>query len=126
MKSATSYWNPLDPAHEAQWEVIDGSDGNLMQLTLAEDMVTGDYTRLTRFRDGYSTEAFGAKSHDYPEEIFVVSGRLYDAAFGIWLEPGHYASRPPGESHGPFQADGEVVVLEISFPSQSIFRPAAP
>jgi hypothetical protein len=124
MKSTASYWNPLDPEHGAKWEVIDGSDGNLMQLTLAEDPVSGDYTRLTRFCDGYSTESFGAISHDYPEEIFVVSGRLYDAAFGIWLEPGHYASRPPGEIHGPFKADGDVVVLEISYPSQSIFRPA--
>jgi hypothetical protein len=123
MKSDASYWNPLAPEHEAGWEVIEGSDGNLMQLTLAEDPVSGDYTRLTRFLDGYSTEYFGSKSHDYPEEIFVVSGRLYDTAFGIWLEPGHYASRPPGEVHGPFRADGDVVVLEISYPSQSIHRP---
>jgi hypothetical protein len=125
MKSTAGYWNPLAAEHEAGWEIIEGSDGNLMQLALAEDPITGDYTRLTRFRDGYSTESFGAKSHDYPEEIFVVSGRLYDEAFGIWLEPGHYASRPPGEIHGPFKADGDVVVLEISYPSQSIRRPAA-
>jgi len=123
MKSIASYWNPLAAEHEANWEVIECSGGNLLQLTLAEDPITGDYTRLTRFRDGYSTESFGPKSHDYPEEIFVVSGRLYDEAFGIWLEPGYYASRPPGEVHGPFKADGDVVVLEISYPSQSIQRP---
>jgi hypothetical protein len=29
------------------------------------------------------------------EEVFIVSGRLYDAAFGLWLEAGHYASRRP-------------------------------
>jgi hypothetical protein len=118
------YWNPLAAEPGARWEVAEGSDGNLMQLTVAEDPVTGDYTRLTQFRGGYSTEPFGAKSHDYPEEIFVVSGRLYDEAFGIWLEPGHYASRPPGEIHGPFRADGDVVVLEVSYPSQSIQRSA--
>ena len=125
MKSTAAYWNALTAAHDGKWEVIEGSDGNLMQLTLAEDPVSGDYTRLTRFRDGYSTESFGAKSHDYPEEIFVVSGRLYDEAFGIWLQPGHYASRPPGEVHGPFRADGDVIVLEISYPSQSIPHTAA-
>lgn len=54
-----------------------------------------------------------------PEEIFVVSGRLYDAAFDLWLEPGYYASRPPGEVHGHFVADGDVTVLEISYPSQA-------
>ena len=120
MKSVRSYWNPLAAEHAGDWEEIEGSDGNLHQLTISEDPETGDYTRLTRFKDGYSTEAFGAKSHDYPEEIFIVSGRLYDAAFDIWLEPGHYASRPPGELHGPFKADGDVVVLEMSFPSQGM------
>lgn len=120
MKSTKPYWNPLAEQNSDQWEVIDGSDGNLLQLTIAEDPQSGDYTRLTKFKSGYSTDAFGAKSHDYPEEIFVVSGRLYDKAFDIWLEPGFYASRPPGEIHGPFIADGDVVILEMSYPGQAI------
>ena len=118
MKTTTTYWNPLASENDARWEEIEGTDGNMFQLTIAEDLETGDYTRLTRFKDGYSTELLGAKSHDYPEEIFMVSGRVYDEAFGIWLEPGFYASRPPGELHGPFKADGDAVVLEISYPSQ--------
>jgi hypothetical protein len=110
----------LDTRNAEEWEVIEGSGGNLTQLTIAEDPVSGDYTRLTKFKSGYSTKQFGAKSHTYPEEIFVVSGRLYDEAFEIWLEPGHYASRPPGEVHGPFVAEGDVVILEMSYPSQSV------
>lgn len=120
MKSTRTYWNPLSEINLKDWEIIEGSDGNLSQLTLAEDPESGDYTRLTKFRSGYSTEAFGPKSHSYPEEIFVVSGRLYDKAFDLWLEPGFYASRPPGEVHGPFVADGDVVILEMSYPSQSV------
>ena len=119
MKSTRTYWNPLAPESLGEWQEIEGSEGNLYQLTLAVDTQTGDYTRLTKFKDGYSTEQFGVKSHTYPEEIFVVSGRLYDKAFDMWLEPGFYASRPPGEAHGPFVADGEVVILEISYVSQS-------
>ena len=119
MKSTSTYWQTLADEHAHRWEEIEGSDGNLHQLTIAMGPESGDYTRLTRFRDGYSTEAFGTKSHDYPEEIFVVSGRLYDAAFDIWLEPGHYASRPPHEKHGPFKADGDVLILEVSFPGQA-------
>ncbi len=119
MKSTKSYWNPLSDESSQAWEVIAGSDGNLLQLTLAEDGDNGDYTRLTKFKDGYSTEAFGMKSHDYPEEIFVISGRLYDKAFDMWLEQGHYASRPPFEEHGPFIADGDVVILEVSYPAQA-------
>ena len=120
MKSTSTYWNPLSPAFSDKWEIIEGSEGKLSQITIAEDPQTGDYTRLTKFLDGYSTEAFGPRSHDYPEEIFVISGRLYDEAFQMWLEPGYYANRPPGEVHGPFTADGDVIILEISFPSQSV------
>ncbi len=120
MKSTQSYWYPLVKDNEHRWQEIPGSEGNLFQLTIAEDAVSGDYTRLTRFKDGYSTQSFGAKSHEYPEEIFVVCGRLYDQAFNMWLEPGCYASRPPGEVHGPFIAEGEVVILEMSHPSQSV------
>ena len=119
MKSTRTYWNPLNEENTGEWESIPDSDGNLSQLTIAEDPESGDYTRLTKFKSGYSTKDFGAKSHAYPEEIFVVSGRLYDEAFGIWLEPGYYASRPPGEIHGPFVSDGDVVILEVSYPSQS-------
>lgn len=120
MKSTTTYWNPLARENSSAWEVIENSGGNLSQLTIAEDPKSGDYTRLTKFKSGYNSQAFGAKSHSYPEEILVISGRLYDEAFEIWLEPGYYASRPPGEVHGPFVADGDVVILEISYPSQSI------
>ena len=120
MKSTRTYWNPLSPEHDTAWEVIEGSEGNLIQLTIAEDLESGDYTRITKFKSGYSTKNFGSKSHNYPEEIFVVSGRLYDEAFDLWLEPGYYASRPPGEVHGPFIADGDVVILEISYPSQAV------
>jgi hypothetical protein len=73
---------------------------------------------LTRFLPRTDTAKFGAKSYKYPEEIFVVSGRLYDQAFDLWLTSGHYASRPPGELHGPFKIDEGCVVLEISFPNK--------
>lgn len=123
MKSTSTYWNTLSEQYADRWEAIAGSDGNLLQITIAEDPETGDYTRLTQFKDGYDTTPFSAKSHSYPEEIFVVAGRLYDAAFDQWLEPGFYASRPPGEIHGPFVAEGDVLILEISYPSQSVDRP---
>lgn len=118
-KITSTYWNVLDPASAAKWEVIDDTQGMIEQLTLAIDEQTGDYTRLTRFKAGADTSDIGAKSHDYPEEIYIISGRLYDAAFDLWLEAGHYVSRPPGELHGPFICDTECLVLEISYPSQS-------
>ena len=119
-KSTTTYWNVLNPENASKWEPIDGTDGMLEQLTLAMDDVTGDYTRLTRFKTGADTKKFGGKSHDYPEEIYIISGRLYDEAFDMWLEAGHFASRPPGEVHGPFICEEECLVMEVSYPSQAV------
>jgi len=121
-KTTTTYWNVLAEHNRGHWEPIEGTDGMLEQLTLAIDERSGDYTRLTRFKSGADTRAFGGKSHDYPEEIYIVSGRLYDAAFDLWLEAGHYARRPPGEVHGPFACEQECLVLEVSYPSQSKVR----
>jgi heme-degrading monooxygenase HmoA len=117
-KSTTTYWNALDAAGRVRWTAVAGLEGMAEQLTLAADPETGDYTRLTRFHPGTDTSHLGGKVHDYPEEVFVVSGRLYDAAFDLWLEAGHYASRPPGELHGPFRTDDGCVVLEVSHPGQ--------
>jgi len=115
-KSTSPYWNPLAPESRAQWTAVSGLEGMVEELTLSMDPATGEYTRLTRFQPGADTTPFGGKSHGYPEEVFVVSGRLYDQAFDLWLEAGHYASRPPGEVHGPFKTETGCVVLELSFP----------
>jgi len=119
-KSTTTYWNPLLLENAGRWTPVAGLEGMAEELTLSLDPETGEYTRLTRFHPGADTGAFGGKSHAYPEEVFIVSGRLYDQAFGLWLEAGHYASRPPGEVHGPFRTDDGCVVLEVSFPNQTI------
>lgn len=117
-KSTKTYWNTLAKENQSCWRPVEGLEGMAEELTLSMDPETKEYTRLTRFLPGADTKAFGAKSHDYPEEIFVVQGRLYDAAFGIWLEEGHYASRPPGELHGPFKTGTGCLVLEVSFPNR--------
>lgn len=117
-KTTAVYWNPLSPINRDAWQPVIGLEGVAEQLTLSIDPESGEYTRLTRFQPGADTSRFGGKSHDYPEEIFIVSGRLYDTAFDLWLEAGHYASRPPGEIHGPFRTDVGCVVLEVSFPNR--------
>lgn len=117
-KSTVTYWNALRPDSGAPWSHVPGLDGMVEELTLSVDPETGEYTRLTLFRAGADTAAFGTKAHPYPEEVFIVSGRLYDGAFDLWLEAGHYASRPAGERHGPFRTDVGCVVLEVSFPNR--------
>ncbi|MGB2833458.1 MAG: cupin domain-containing protein [Methylotenera sp.] len=119
-KSTATYWNTFAPENKQKWSPIAGLEGTVEELTLSIDPNTGEYTRLTRFFAGADTASLGGKSHLYPEEIFIVSGRLYDQAFGLWLEAGHYASRPPNEVHGPFKTDVGCVVLEVSFPNRVI------
>jgi ChrR Cupin-like domain len=118
-KSTIPYWNALSPEHRHQWQAISGLEGVAEEITLSIDAQSGEYTRLTRFHPGADTATFGGKSHAYPEEVFIVSGRLYDQAFDLWLETGHYASRPPGEVHGPFHTDVGCIVLELSFPDRA-------
>ncbi|GAB3526948.1 hypothetical protein BIT28_15665 [Photobacterium proteolyticum] len=118
-KRAVKYWNVLAESSRNRWQVLDGTDGMIEQVTLSMDDSTGDYTRLTRFKAGADTTPFGRNRHDYPEEVFIVSGRLYDQTNGTWLEQGHYANRLPGEIHGPFLCEQECIVLEISTPSQA-------
>jgi len=121
-KTTETYWNPLLSANSHRWKPIDGMEDMAEEVTLAIDKVTGDYTRLTRFKPGADTSSIGSRSHDYPEEIMIIEGQLYDAAFDRWLEVGDYASRPPGEAHGPFKTERGCVVLEMSYPSQSVAR----
>lgn len=110
-KTTRTYWQTTT----ANWQPVPGLAAEQL---LSHDPETGEYTKLTRFLPGADTTPLGAKQHRYPEEVFTVSGRLYDQAFDLWLEAGYYASRPPGEVHGPFKTDSGCVVLEISFPNR--------
>jgi hypothetical protein len=117
-KTIATYWNTLGSESSGRWKPVKALEGSAEELTLSIDENTGEYTRLTRFHPGIDTTPFGGKSHEYPEEVFIVSGRLFDRAFSMWLETGHYASRPPGGIHGPFKTDVGCVVLELSFPNR--------
>jgi len=104
-KTTITYWNPLCAENKEEWQPVKGLEGMAEELTLSFDEKRGEYTRLTSFAPGANTATFGVKSHTYLEEVFIVSGRLYDKAFDMCLETGHYASRSPGEVHGPFKTE---------------------
>ncbi|HEC09467.1 MAG TPA: hypothetical protein ENI86_07860 [Acidimicrobiales bacterium] len=112
------YWNPLAPESADRWHPVSGLEGRAEELTLHEDPALGTYTRLTRFLPGADTTEFGGKSHTYPEQVMILSGRLYDEAVGRWLTAGDYVARPPGQWHGPFRTETGCVVLEVSFPGR--------
>jgi quercetin dioxygenase-like cupin family protein len=113
-KHAVKYWNVLSESSRNRWQALEQTNGMIEQVTLSKDDETGEYTRLTRFKSGADTSSFGSDHHPHPEEVFIISGRLYDQTNKAWLEQGHYASRSPGEVHGPFFCEQECIVLEIS------------
>lgn len=75
-KSTTPYWNTLSSGSRERWTPVKGLEGMAEELTLSIDDGTGEYTRLTRFLPGADTPRFGGKTHLYPEEVLVVTGRL--------------------------------------------------
>ena len=79
-KCCVAYWNPLYPLNAGLWSEGPGMGGLVAELVLSRDETTGDYTKLTRISPGADMLHFACKVHDYPEEIFVVSGSLYDAS----------------------------------------------
>jgi hypothetical protein len=121
-KTTATHWNTLSANTDAGWVPVPGMEGIAEELLLSVDPETEEYTKLTRFLPGCDTTALGPKIHAYPEEIVVVSGRLYDAALDRWLGPGDYFSRSPFEVHGPFRTDEGAVVLEQSFPQRIAAR----
>jgi hypothetical protein len=118
-KTTAIHWSTLSTDSDAGWTTAPGMEGMAEELLLSIDPATEEYTKLTRFLPGYDSAAVGPKIHPYPEEIFVVSGRLYDASFDRWLVPGDYISRGPFEAHGPFRTEQGAVVLEVSFPQRT-------
>jgi hypothetical protein len=82
---------------------------------LAEDLVAGTVTRLLRFDPGCDTSASGTLTHDYWEEIYVVSGDLTDLRLGERFGAGDYACRPPGMEHGPWRSEDGALLFEVRY-----------
>ncbi|MDE8651534.1 cupin domain-containing protein [Novosphingobium album (ex Liu et al. 2023)] len=106
------------------WQLPEGyrPDAGVHEKVLAGSLdpaaKRGTRTRLLRFQPGaFSTRPF---THDYWEEVFLVSGDLSvgsdeQGRGGTPFTGATYAVRPPGVAHGPFRSDGGCVLLEIHY-----------
>src|SRR5690606_10656493 len=90
----------------------------ILSGALDETAKRGTRTRLLRLNPGmFTRQPF---THDYWEEVFLISGDLYvgnDAKgqAGEQFKPFTYACRPPGIAHGPFKTDGGCLLLEMHY-----------
>ena len=97
----------------APWRVI-GNAGTEERI-LAEDGENGTVTRLLRFQPGADTSSAGTLTHEYWEEIYVISGDLTDLRLGERFEAGQYACRPPGMEHGPWSSENGALLFEVRY-----------
>jgi hypothetical protein len=96
------------------WRAVNGEAG-VSQRVLAQDPATGLLTRLVRWDPGLDTSAAGPVAHEYFEEVLVLSGSLRDLTLDQTFAAGHYACRPPGMLHGPWESAGGCVMLETRY-----------
>jgi hypothetical protein len=96
------------------WRAVAGEPG-VSERTLAEDPATGLLTRLVRWDPGLDTSGAGPASHEYFEEVLILSGSLRDLRLNQTFGPGYYACRPPGMVHGPWETTDGCVMLETRY-----------
>lgn len=70
--------------------------------TLSKDIITGDTTLILNFLPNYLS---GENNiiHDYWEEVYILDGELTDINLKETFGKNHYACRPPGMKHGPYE-----------------------
>lgn len=96
-----------------EWQSVDGDTLGIKEKILSVDSRTGDYTRLLKFPPGAETSQ--TLIHDFWEEVWIVSGSLYDMQKQETFLAGYYACRPPGMKHGPYRTPFGCVTFEIRY-----------
>jgi hypothetical protein len=99
------------------WRAVAEEPG-VSQRVLAEDAATGMLTRLVRWDPGVSTLSAGPVTHEYFEEVMLLSGSLHDLRLNRTFVAGCYACRPPGMLHGPWESAEGCIMLETRYEQQ--------
>lgn len=102
----------FDPV-SVPWQDIEGWEGWIREQIVSRDPDTGDYTRILEFKPG--TKTTETLVHDFWEEVYIISGSLYDRAKKEHYGTGYYACRPPGMIHGPYDIPDGCVTFEIRY-----------
>jgi hypothetical protein len=85
------------------------------ERVLALDAGTGLLTRIVRWDPGLTTASAGPVSHEYFEEVLILSGSMRDLSLEETFGAGYYACRPPGMLHGPWETAEGCTMLETRY-----------
>lgn len=109
---------PTDPI---PWQPVPDAPGAEEKI-LSRDPETGDITRLVRFPRGFRGTL--VLRHEFWEEVLILAGGFHDLTLGRTFGPMHYACRPPGMPHGPYECPEGCLAFETrTFPRQEGTRP---
>ena len=101
----------IDPAL-VEWVPEAGIQG-LYAKTLSRCENTGSYTRLLKFLPGTDTSPAGIQSHHHLEELWIVSGAIYDLVLEQNFVEGMYANRLHHMDHGPWRSRRGAITFEL-------------
>jgi hypothetical protein len=96
------------------WTPVTSRPG-VSERILARDPSCGLLTRMVRWDPGLDTTSAGSVTHDYFEEVLILSGSMHDLGLRQTFSAGSYACRPPGMVHGPWRTRDGCVMLEIQY-----------
>ena len=98
------------------WRDVPGSQcAGLSERILTGDPTTGNYSRMLRFAPGCDTTPNGVLTHDFWEEVYIVSGSIVDLRLNQEFTAGQYACRPPGMPHGPWKSTNGCTTFEVRY-----------
>ncbi|MCW5253011.1 cupin domain-containing protein [Streptomyces sp. SHP 1-2] len=102
------------PVTDTGWTPVPGSRcEGLDERILAQDGEIA--TRILRFAPGTDTTPNGEQSHDFWEEVYILSGSIHDLGIGKTFTAGMYACRPPGMKHGPWISPDGCMTFEARY-----------
>jgi ChrR Cupin-like domain len=94
------------------WEQVDGIPG-LYERIIAGERGSPNHSRMLRFDPGCVTPE--TLTHDFWEEVWILSGSLRDLRLDQTFGAGMYACRPPGMPHGPWDTKEGCVTFEVRY-----------
>ncbi|MGO1561687.1 hypothetical protein CZ771_08725 [Actinomycetales bacterium JB111] len=87
---------------------------------LTERILTGTgrpgvVSRILDFAPGTDTSANGTLTHDFWEEVYIITGSMTDLRLGETFTAGMFACRPPGMEHGPWVTEEGCQTFEVRY-----------